>query len=206
MKVSLNLNYNYPKNISFNQNKKRETVAILGSSKSKDSISEYINLCSDVTKSFVLADKNILHGCGTSGIMGAAYNAAKTYSKKDEENKPSQNLAIVKTPLWGDEDIENCVVIDKADSEAQRIEKFSDLADKVVIFPGGAATLQEATTLISKNNYTPKEKRKKIVLVGSDYFKNLDEQYKKIYSSGLLNEKPDKLYTIADTKEEILSA
>ena len=176
MKVSLNLNYNYPKNISFNQNKKRETVAILGSSKSKDSISEYINLCSDVTKSFVLADKNILHGCGTSGIMGAAYNAAKTYSKKDEENKPSQNLAIVKTPLWGDEDIENCVVIDKA------------------------------TTLISKNNYTPKEKRKKIVLVGSDYFKNLDEQYKKIYSSGLLNEKPDKLYTIADTKEEILSA
>ena len=93
--------------------------------------------------------------------MGAAYNAAKTYSKKDEENKPSQNLAIVKTPLWGDEDIENCVVIDKADSEAQRIEKFSDLADKIVIFPGGAATLQEATTLISKNNYTPKEKRKK---------------------------------------------
>ena len=206
MKIFFSHENSGEKNINFKQNKKQETVAILGSSKTKDSIMDYMELCSEVTKSLVLADKNILHGCGNSGIMGSAYNAAKTYSKKDENNKPAQNLAIVKTPLWGDEDMKNCIVLDSANSEAERIEKFSNLADKIIIFPGGAATMQEAATLISRNNYTPENKRKKIVLAGRDYFKGLDEQYETIYQNGLLNGKPEELYTLADTKEEILSA
>ena len=64
MKIFFSPENSVQKNINFKQNKKQETVAILGSSKTKDSIMDYMELCSEVTKSLVLADKNILHGCG----------------------------------------------------------------------------------------------------------------------------------------------
>ncbi len=191
--------------INFKSNKKEpSTVAILGSSRGNDSIMKYMNLSSDVAKSIVLSGHNVIHGCGQCGIMGAVYDSAAKYSKKDESGRPKQNLAIVKEPLWGDEDLENCVVVGKAKSEAQRIKMFSDKADSIVIFPGSAATIQEAATLISKNNYSPKEDRKKIILVGHDYFSGLIRQYQDIYKNGLLSDKPQNLFSVVDSKDEIL--
>lgn len=83
--------------------------------------------------------------------MGEVYNSAKEASIKDAVGKPLQNLAIIVQPLWGDENLQDCIPIGKANSESERILKFTQVADNFVIFPGSATTLQEATTLIQNN-------------------------------------------------------
>lgn len=182
---------------------RKNTVGVLGSSKSTDEIMNYMELCASVTKSMVCKGKNLIHGCGNSGIMGTAYNAGKKYSKKDFNGRPIQNLAIIAQPLWGDEDLDNCIPLTISKSEADRIEKFSTVADNFIIFPGSSTTLQEATTLITKNYYGKPEDKKKIILVGRDFFKGLQEQYQKLYDSKLIKCPPEELFTVVDTEEEI---
>lgn len=177
---------------------RKNTVAILGSSKTTPDIMEYMKICADYTKNLILSGKNIVSGCGTAGIMGAAYNTAKEFSSKNEEGKPRQNLTIITNHLWGDEDLENCIPLTATNSEAERTEKFAEVADTIVIFPGGATTLQEATTLITKNHYGKKENMKNIILVGKNFFKGLIEQYQKLYESKLLKYKPEELFTVID--------
>lgn len=179
------------------------TVVVLGSSRAADDILEYMDICSNSVKSMVLSGKNILTGCGTKGIMGSAFYSAKEYSVKNNAGKPIQNLAIITEPLWGDEDLENCITIASAKSEADRIEKFAEVADTMIIFPGSAGTLQEATTLISKNYYGKPEDKKKIILVGKHFFKGLIEQYNKLYAAGLIKYKPSELFTVVDNEEQL---
>jgi len=182
---------------------KSNTIAILGSSKVTDDILNYMDICSNSVKAMVLNGKNIVTGCGSTGIMGSAFYSAKNNSKNDEEGKPIQNLAIVTEPLWGDEDLENCITLTSANSEAERIEKFSEVANTMVIFAGSTTTLQEATTLITKNYYGKEEDKKKIVLVGKDFFNGLIEQYNKLYETGLIKCKPSELFTVVDSEEEL---
>jgi len=182
---------------------KANTIAILGSSKTTNDILKYMEICSNSVKSMILNGKNIVTGCGTAGIMGSAFYTAKENSKKNEEGKPVQNLAIVTKPLWGDEDLENCIPLMAANNEADRIEKFSEVADTMVIFAGSVTTLQEATSLITKNYYGKDENKKKIILVGKDFFKGLAEQYNHLYKTGLIKCKPSELFTIVDSEDEI---
>ena len=180
-----------------------KTVGILGSSKTTEEILNHMEACADITKGLILSGKNIVHGCGNSGIMGAAYNSGKIYSEKDNNGKPIQNLAIIAEPMWGDEDLENCIPLTTSKSEADRIEKFSQIADSFIIFPGSSTTLQEATTLITKNYYGKEEDKKQIILVGRDFFEGLQKQYQKLYDSKLIKCPPSELFTIVDTKEEV---
>ena len=182
---------------------RENTVGILGSSKSTKEIMEYMDACANITKGIVLSGKNILHGCGNSGIMGAVYDSGKKYSTKDLTGRPIQNLAIIAVPMWGDEDLDNCVPISTSISEADRIEKFSQIADTFVIFPGSSTTLQEATTLITKNYYGKPEDKKQIILVGKDFYKGLQEQYQKMYDCKLIKCPPEELFTIVDTEDEV---
>lgn len=183
---------------------KKNTVAILGASKTTEQIEKYMQACSDITKGLILSGKSIVHGCGNAGIMGAAYNAGKDYSQKDENGKPKQNLAIIQNPMWGDEDLDNCIPLTTTNSEAERIEKFAQVADNILVFPGSATTLQEATTLITKNYYGKPQDKKNIIFVGKDYYKGLKEQYDKLFESGLIKCPPEELFTIVDSKEEAL--
>jgi len=182
---------------------KSNTVAILGSSKSTPDVLSYMDICSNSVKSMILNGKNIVHGCCTAGIMGAALAAGKKYSKQDKEGNPVQNLAIIMNPRWGDEDLDSCFAIGETKSEMERIKTFTEVADTILIFPGGAGTLQEVTSLIFKNYYGSDDEKRKIVLVGKDFFKGLKEQYDKLYESGLIRCKPEELFTIADNEEEI---
>ncbi len=177
----------------------QNTVVVLGSSKTTPDITEYMDVCSGVVRDLVLSGKNIVSGCGNSGIMGAAYTAAATYSKKNENGIPQQNLAIIAEPLWGDEDLTNCVPIAKATGEANRIEMFHQVADTFIIFPGSAGTLQEATTLISKNYYGTD--KKDVFLVGRDFFGGLIQQYQQLYDTGLIKCRPDELFKVMNATE-----
>jgi len=189
------------------QESKAKTITILGSSKSTDAILESMDLCSKVTKDLVLSGYNILSGCGSNGIMGAAYNAAKENSIKDiKTGKPLQNLSVIMDPPWGDENIDDCIPIGKATSEAERIAiKFKKASDTFVIFPGSATTLEEATSLIQQNEYAPKnEQLKKIILVGKEFFSGLTLQYQKLFDSKLLKHSPEELFKVLNSKDEIL--
>lgn len=182
---------------------RENTVAVLGSSQTSEDILKHMDMCSNTVKAMVLGGKNVVHGCGAARIMGAAYNAGRNYSTKDENGKPVQSLAVIATPLWGDEDLENCTILTSSTSEADRIEKFAEVADTMLVFPGSAATLQETATLIAKNYYGSPEDKKKIVLVGKEFFKGLDMQYNTLYEAGLIKCRPDELYTLVDSEEEI---
>lgn len=179
------------------------TVAVLGSSKTTGEILKYMDICSNAVKNLVLDGKNIVTGCGTNGIMGAAYKSAKEYSAKDEFGRPKQNLAILTHTLWGDEDIENCIPLMTTKSQAERIEKFSEVADTMIIFPGSVTTLQEASTLIAKNYYSRNGDKKNIILVGKSFFKNIVEHYNNLYNENLIKCSPSELFTLVDSEEEI---
>lgn len=189
-----------------NPNSSTKTVAIMGSSKSTNAISDSVELSAEVTKDIVQKGYNIVTGCGSNGVMGAAYNAAKENSIRDiKSGKPSQNLAIVMTPPWGDEDIQNCVAICKASSEDNRITKFRQVADTFIIFPGSATSIKEATSLIQQNEYAKSsEPLKKIILVGKEFFRGLVEQYQKLFDSKLLKHSPEELFKVLDDKDAIL--
>lgn len=215
-KIAFRANYNFedewnkipnriPKKYTKQENTSK-TIVIMGSSKTTEPITDAVNLCADVTKLSFWGGYNIATGCGSNGIMGVAYNAAKENSVKDiKTGKTLQNLAIVMTPPWGDEDIKNCIPICKANSEANRISKFKKIANTFVIFPGSATTIQEATSLIQQNEYAKKEEPlKKIILVGKEFFKGLSVQYQTLFGSKLLKHSPDELFKVLNNKEEIL--
>lgn len=184
---------------------KQKTVAILGSSGSTEPLEKYLKASSDITRHFVENGFNVIHGCGSHGIMGEVYNAAKDASIKDPTGKPLQNLAIIVEPLWGDENLHDCIPIGRANSEAERIAKFTQVADNFVIFPGSATTVQEASTLIQKNRYPKSGEVKKVILFGADFWEGLVTQYKKIFEMNLLKENPiGKLFHVANSKEEVL--
>ncbi len=206
--MQISFRANIPKTIPekyYASQSKANTVAILGSSKSSDEILKYMDMCSDITKAIILSGKNIVHGCGNSGIMGNAYKAGQKYSKRDERNKPLQNLAIIANPLWGDEDLENCIPLTTTNSEAERIEKFADVSNTIVVFPGSVSTIQEAATLIAKNYYGKPESKKQVILVGKEFFKGLTTQYEKLYQAGLIKCPPESLYRIVDNESDLLN-
>lgn len=196
--------YSFKSNQKANYSKENN-VAILGSSKASPNylVLDAMDKTSQVTKNIILSGKNILTGCGSKGIMGSAYYTAAQYSTKDENGIPEQNVVILKEPFWGDEDLENCKILGSSSSEATRIEKFIETADSFVIFPGGPGTMQEAVTIISNNYYNQNDK-KKVVLVGKEYFQGLNEQYWTMYRAGLISVKPYELYTLVDEVNETL--
>ena len=185
---------------------REKAVVILGSSKTTEPLMEYMELCSDTTKELVKNGYNIVTGCGTKGIMGAAYYAAKEASALDMNGKPVQNLAILVDPLWGDENLRDCLLIGKASSESERIVKFTKVADNFVIFPGGTTTLQEAATLIRYNVHSEENKFKKIILVGKDFFAGLKNQYESMAKMRFLKKVPDYFFKILSEKNEIVNA
>lgn len=199
IKTIPNLNHRYTTKES-----RQNTVAILGSSRNSEAIDKYLKVSSEVTRHFVENGYNVVHGCGTKGVMGAVYESAKKYSEKNSFGKPVKNLAVVVEPLWGDENLVDCIPIGKARTEAERITKFTKVADSFVIFPGSAGTLQEATTLIQNNHYLKDDEAKKVILFGFDFWVGLVSQYKKLFDMKLLKENPiGKLFHIVDTKEDI---
>lgn len=104
---------NIPKDVApkyKTEQSKQKTVAILGSSATTDKILGYMDICANSTKALISKGKNIVTSCANAGIMREAYKSGQKYSVRDTQNKPVQNLAIIANPLWGDEDLDNCIL------------------------------------------------------------------------------------------------
>jgi predicted Rossmann-fold nucleotide-binding protein len=202
-KPYLNKRYTGPKN-------RANTYSILGAANSDGTAAHYIDMCKNIVKRIILSspDKKVVHGCGTfGGIMKAAYEAAADTSIRNiKTKKPLQNLGILSYPLWGDEDKKNCTIIGKMPSEATRAETFPLVSNTLIVFPGGVTTTEEAVTFIRKNNHTKKgQPLKDIVLVGDKKtWKHLTEHISYLNEQGELHYKPEQLFRIAHTEDEIL--
>ena len=181
---------------------KEKSVVILGSSKNSPSIDKYLQTCSDITRHFVENGYNIVSDAGSKGIMGEVFNTAYKYSQKDKNNHPVQNLAILTEPLWGDENLEQGVIIGKAKSEAERIQKFAKVSNKFLIFPGSGGTIQEASTLVAGNIYGSEPK--KIALFGQEFWKNFENIFKVITDFELLKKPLDQIFKIVNSKDEVI--
>lgn len=184
-------------------------VTVLGSSREKISpqMQPYVEMCFDTVAELIRRGYDAVTGCGKNNIMGAAYNAARENSVKDENGKPLQNLAIVKIPSWPDEDLENCIPIGKDRSEAGRMKKFMKVSDNFLILPGGETSFQELTSLPPANKYMKPEKGetfKKIFLIGEEYWEGMIQQYKKGIEWGNITTPFEKIFKVLNTKEEIL--
>lgn len=144
-----------------------KTVAILGSSSNNETITEAIGIAGAVAKSVVERGGNIVSGAGVAGVMGAAYVAAREAAKGEGAG---ENLTLIKTPPWGDEDFSGARAIGQASSEEARLEKFAQVAATVVAFPGGAGTALELVKLVNLYAYPAKGQvlPERVVVVGGD--------------------------------------
>ena len=190
-------NFNKP---NFTSNK---TYSILGASSvpknedGKNELLNYMQMASDFTKTLVQNGDSIITGCGDKGIMGAAYYSAYNNGSKE------QNKVFIMQPEWGDEDKEHCEILGYTTSEAERIQKFKENSDAMVIFPGSCGTMQELTTLISENYYS--KTKKPVILVGKKFFEGIDSQYQNMLENGYLSKvkSTDELYKIVDSLDEL---
>lgn len=202
MKIQNIQNFNFNKPI-FGINK---TYSILGASsvpkdeKGKNELLNYMQMASDFTKYLVQNQDSIITGCGDKGIMGAAYYSAYNNGSKE------QNKVFIMQPEWGDEDKKHCEILGYTTSEAERIQKFRENSDAMVIFPGSCGTMQELTTLVSQNYYS--KDKKPVILVGKEFFKEIDLQYQNMLKNGYLNkiQSTDELYKIVDSLDELKEA
>ena len=202
MKIQNIQNFNFNKPI-FGTNK---TYSILGASsvpkdeRGEAELLDYMQMASDFTKYLVQNQDSIITGCENKGIMGAAYYSAYNNGSKE------QNKVYIMQPEWGDEDKEHCKILGYTTSEAERIEKFRENSDAMVIFPGSCGTMQELTTLVFQNYYS--KDKKPIILVGREFFKGIDLQYQNMLKNGYLNkvQSTDELYKIVDSLDELKKA
>jgi len=166
-----------------------KTVSILGAARSSKELKPYEDFIYNVANDLAKKDYRILTGNCKYGIMGAAYRAAADVEK-------DKNHVIVMDPLYGDEDIKNCVIVDKAKSEGGRIIKFDNKSKVKLINPGGAATLKEFTSFLDRKYSRGEGLPSKLYLIGDKPYEGIREQLKTIEESGYLGQtKAEDLYT-----------
>lgn len=194
-----------------------KTFAIMGNSRTSQDIIPQMGEMFRATKTLTQNGYNIATGCGDGGIMGAAYRGANAGIKAAQKQgkQPGENLALVRTPLWGDEDLAHCRPVGKFLSEAQRVEDgFFKVADHVIVGSPGATTLGEASIAIASNKYS--KDKKDVCLVGRQYgdFDGLNQQYEQMAQKGRIgqvkladgtkrNMTPTDLYTYTDLDDVI---
>ena len=190
------------------EEQRAKTVTILGSSRSSDPLKPYMLAAESLARDLVLRGFHVLTGCGSAGIMGAAYRGASTAANLPPGGSPrGENRVILIRPLWEPCDFTTARAIGIAESEGERIEKFRRASRTFVIFPGGAATLQEIATLVTMNRYSERfGPRRKLLLVDRRFYAGLAAQYRKQEQSGTLGAPVRDLLRIVDSPERVLRA
>lgn len=180
------------------------TVTLLGSSRDAPELMPYADAARALARSLVASGKHILTGCGAKGIMGAAYDGATALPGMVPGKHCGENRVILVTPPWEKPDLVNARAIGTASSEAERIELFRRCCRTFVVFPGGAATLQEIATLVAFNRYVedPAD-RVRILLVDGRFYAGLVAQYREQERMGTLGTSLDGLFEVAEPGEDL---
>jgi predicted Rossmann-fold nucleotide-binding protein len=122
-----------------------KTVIICGGSKDTPHMERAKEIASRVAYDVVAAGGNIVTGCGTKGVMGAAFYGAAEAAKLEGAG---ENLTITKNKAWGDEDFINGRAISREESEEARFDQFQRVGAHLLVMPGAVGTLLEAAKMI----------------------------------------------------------
>jgi predicted Rossmann-fold nucleotide-binding protein len=185
---------------------RQKSVAVLGASSTSEEVKQFLPWAAALAKEVVARGGNVVTGAGHSGVMGAAFTAAKEAAQAPGAG---ENLTLIKTPAWGDEDLLGGRAIGRASSEEARLEKFLRVASVVVAFPGGAGTLIELSKLIFDMAYPVPGHPvpDKVVLVGSStYWQGLRQQLETQAAAGQMSADVLKHFVFVDSKVDLLNA
>lgn len=183
-----------------------KTVAVLGASSDNVNITEAISMAATLARTVVERGGNIVSGAGIAGVMGAAFFAARDAARAEGAG---ENLTLIKTPPWGDEDFSGGRAIGQAPSEEQRVEQFVQVAATVVAFPGGAGTALELIKLANMFAYPAKGQvlPERVVVVGGDaQWAGLKQMFESMVGLGLTRSRTIERFVWANDLQSALAA
>jgi len=176
--------------------KYEKSVTVFGSARTLESESDYI-VCRSLTKKIAeeLPDYAVATG-GSLGIMEAANRGAF------EGNGKSLGLNI----LLPNEQDSNKYLTDEVNFKYFFTRKvcLTFSAEAYIYFPGGFGTLDELFEVLTLIQ-TKKIEKRPVILVGKDYWTNLDKFIKEsLLGAEKISPKDTDLYTITDDEEQII--
>jgi uncharacterized protein (TIGR00730 family) len=176
--------------------KYEKSVTVFGSARTLESESDYI-VCRSLTKKIVeeLPDYAVTTG-GSLGIMEAANRGAF-------EGKGKSLGLNIKLP---NEQNSNKYLTEEVDFDYFFTRKvcLTFSAEAYIYFPGGFGTLDELFEILTLIQ-TGKIEKRPVILVGKDYWNNLDIFIKEsLLITEKINEEDTELYTITDNEDEII--
>lgn len=183
------------------EEERSRTVTILGSSRDSDGLKPYADSAHSLARRLVAMGYHVLTGSGNKGIMRAAFDGAALGARSP--GKPGENRVILVKPPWQEPDLVNSRAIGCGDSEAHRIELFRRCSKTFVVFPGGAVTMQEITSLVAFNRYVDDPgQRLRILLVDAGFYASLVAQYREQERLGTLGIPLDGLFELLETGKD----
>ena len=151
----------------------------------------------EIAEFIVRGNHNLVFGGGKTGLMGVI-------SQKVQQNRPNSKIFISTLRKWQDDleedTFDDCFVFDKL---SERKDKLFELADVIVVLPGGLGTIDELFSAIEAKRTG--EIDKPIIIFNCEcYFERalemIDETIFQGFSGNLTNE----LYVEAYSIEELI--
>jgi predicted Rossmann-fold nucleotide-binding protein len=176
------------------QASREKTVVICGASKDLPIIEKISANVRKLAHDVVAAGGNVVSGCGTKGVLGAAFYGA---AQAADLPGAGENLTITKNKAWGDEDFVHGRAISKEETEELRFDQYQRIAGTIIIMPGSLGTFLETAKML-EGVYAPRAGLPQfdtIILCDVDgFWGGLRTQLDTMVKSGLL--KPEVLARI----------
>lgn len=112
----------------------------------------------EIAEFIVRGNHNLVFGGGKTGLMGVI-------SQKVQQNRPNSKIFISTLRKWQDDleedTFDDCFVFDKL---SERKDKLFELADVIVVLPGGLGTIDELFSAIEAKRTGELDKLKLIII------------------------------------------
>lgn len=167
----------------------------IGCSASKDIDKSYYDLCKPLVEE-VLKENDLVFGACHSGLMALTYDIAKSYRQKVIAICPERYIDDLK-----EMDCDEEIITKKVNERTDALIENSDI---LLFLPGGIGTTYELLTAIEAKRCHDFDKP--IIIYNPNHFyDHLIDFFEKLYEEKIAYEKDKKIYTIVDSKEEVLS-
>ena len=155
---------------------------------------KYLDDCKDIL-SDILSKNDLIFGACRRGIMGLAYDSAKTNNRKIIGACPAAYQDDFKGADYDEK------IITPTIAEATNV--MLERSDVVLVLPGGFGTIYEFSQAIQ--NMLCGAYSKPIIIYNSNgFFDNFLEHIKKLQTEKFVDDKTLKLFKVVSTKSDLL--
>ncbi len=160
----------------------------------------------EIAEFIVRGNHNLVFGGGKTGLMGVI-------SQKVQQNRPNSKIFISTLRKWQDDleedTFDDCFVFDKL---SERKDKLFELADVIVVLPGGLGTIDELFSAIEAKRTGELDKLKLIIICNfrgyfKEAFRMIDNKKNGVRINWLTNAKASfRFMTCAFNKRDFFKA